>query len=239
MNDVESNYYMDNNILNQSTILYIEDEDNIRDNITKTLQLICNKVFAVGNADLALEIYKSNKIDIILSDINLPGMSGLEFTKIVRKDNRLIPIILLTAHTNTELLLEATRLRLIDYLTKPIDFEMLHDALKRATKEILLNGTYLVNFGNNTSYNVNKKLLLNQHTGQEIKLTSSEIELLEYMLKSKERVISNQELKSVLWQDQDLATDSALKNLLNKLRNKIGKESISNISGIGYRLLLK
>ncbi len=239
MNDVESNYYMDNNILNQSTILYIEDEDNIRDNIAKTLQLICNKVFAVGNADLALEIYKNNKIDIILSDINLPGMSGLEFTKIVRQGNRLIPIILLTAHTNTELLLEATRLRLIDYLTKPIDFEMLHDALKRATKEILLNGTYVVNFENNTSYNVNKKLLMNQNTAQEIKLTSSEIDLLEYMLKSKERVISNQELKSVLWQDQDLATDSALKNLLNKLRNKIGKESISNISGIGYRLLLK
>ena len=91
----------------------------------------------------------------------------------------------------------------------------------------------------NTTYNIHKKLLLNQKTEQEIKLTSSEIELLEYMLQSKERVISSKELKNVLWQDSDLATDSALKNLLNKLRNKIGKESISNISGIGYRLLLK
>ncbi|NQY94732.1 MAG: response regulator transcription factor [Campylobacteraceae bacterium] len=238
MNDVASNFFADNNILNQSTILYIEDEYNIRVNIAKTLQLICKKVYAVESADLALEIYNNNRIDIILSDINLPGMSGLEFTKIIREENRLIPIILLTAHTNTELLLEATRLRLIDYLTKPIDFEMLHDALKRATKEILLNGTYLVEF-ENTTYNIHKKLLLNQKTEQEIKLTSSEIELLEYMLQSKERVISSKELKNVLWQDSDLATDSALKNLLNKLRNKIGKESISNISGIGYRLLLK
>ena len=82
-------------------------------------------MYAVESADLALEIYNNNRIDIILSDINLPGMSGLEFTKIIREENRLIPIILLTAHTNTELLLEATRLRLIDYLTKPIDFEML------------------------------------------------------------------------------------------------------------------
>jgi len=239
MNEIQSNYYTNNNILNQSTILYIEDEDNIRLNITKTLQLICKKVFSVESADLALNIYKNNKVDIILSDINLPGMSGLEFTKIVRQENRLIPIILLTAHTNTELLLEATRLRLIDYLTKPIDFEMLHDALKRATKEILLNGTYLVEFENNTNYNINKKLLLDQTTNTEIKLTSSEIELLEYMLNAKERVVSSKELKNVLWQDETLATDSALKNLLNKLRNKIGKESISNISGIGYRLLLK
>lgn len=239
MNSIESSFYTENNILKQTTILYIEDEDNIRFNIEKTLKLICKKVFAVSNAADALKFYKKNKIDIILSDINLPGMSGLEFAKLIRENNRLIPIILLTAHTNTELLLEATRLRLIDYLTKPIDFEILHDALKRATKEILLNGTYLVNFENNTSYNINKKLLLDLKTSQEIKLTSSEIGLLEYMLKAKERVISNQELKSVLRQDQEWATDSALKNLLNKLRSKIGKESISNISGIGYRLLLK
>jgi len=239
MNSIQSSFYTDNNILNQATILYIEDEDNIRFNIEKTLKLICKKVLAVSNADDALESYNANKIDIILSDINLPGMSGLEFTKLIRENNRLIPIILLTAHTNTELLLEATRLRLIDYLTKPIDFEMLHDALKRATKEILLNGTYLVEFENDTRYNINKKQLLHSKSNKDIKLTSSEIELLEYMLQFKERVVSADELKNVLWQDEELATDSALKNLLNKLRNKIGKESISNISGIGYRLILK
>jgi len=239
MNDVESLTFSDENILKNITILYIEDEDNIRVNIEKTLQLICKEVFSVEDANKALQVYENNKVDIILSDINLPGMSGLDFTKIVREQNRFIPIILLTAHTNTELLLEATRLRLIDYLTKPIDFEMLHDALKRAAKEILQNGTFIVEFENNTHYNLHKKLLLNQESKTEIKLTSSEIELLEYMLRFKDRVVSSKELKNVLWQDSDLATDSALKNLLNKLRNKIGKQSISNISGIGYRITLK
>jgi len=231
--------YSDTNILKQIAILYIEDEDNIRINIEKTLKLICKKVYAVPDATLALETYENNKIDIILSDINLPGMSGLEFTKVIRESDRLIPIILLTAHTNTELLLEATKLRLIDYLTKPIDFDMLLNALKRATNEILQNGTYIVEFLNNTSYNVPQKLLYAKTKNAEIKLTSSEIELLEYMLNNKQRVISSRELKDVLWQDTDFATESAFKNLLNKLRNKIGKESISNISGIGYRLVLK
>jgi len=230
--------YTIENTLTQLTILYVEDEENIRINIEKTLKLICKEVFVSPNAQTALTLYQNNKIDIILSDINLPGMSGLEFTKIIREQDGLIPVILLTAYTDKDFLLSAARLKLIDYLTKPIDFEMLHDALKRATQEILNNGTYLVRF-NNTSYNINKKMLIDETTQNEVKLTSKEIELLEYLLKFKQRLVSSNELKNTLWQDDDLATDSALKNLLNKLRNKIGKESLSNISGVGYRVILK
>lgn len=226
------------NTLKQLSILYIEDEDNIRLNIAKTLQLICKEVFIAADATIALNIFNKNNIDIILSDINLPGISGLEFTKIIREVNHQIPIILLTAHTDTDFLLTATKLKLIDYLTKPIDFSILHDTLKRATQEILQNGTFLINFINNTNYNLNKKMLCDDNQN-EIKLTSSEIELLEFLLKFRNRVISAEELKISLWEDSDLATDSALKNLLNKLRSKIGKNSITNISGVGYRLILK
>jgi len=238
MNNLDNLQYSVDNTLKQLSILYIEDEDNIRLNIAKTLKLICKEVFIAPDATIALNLFNENNIDIILSDINLPGMSGLDLTKIIREENQLIPIILLTAHTDTEFLLTATRLKLIDYLTKPIDFSMLHNALKRATQEILQNGSYLVGFINNSSYNINQKILLNENQ-KEIKLTSSEIELLEYLLKHRDRIISSEELKSALWVDSDLATDSALKNLLNKLRSKIGKDSITNISGIGYRLVLK
>ena len=239
MNNIDSLKINLDNILKQMTILYIEDEDNIRLNIEKTLQLICKNVLAVSNAKDAIKTYHHNNIDIILSDINMPGMSGLEFAKLIREENRLIPIIMLTAHTNTNFLLEATRLRLIDYLTKPINFETLHQTLRKAAKESIQNGTYLVEFQNDTSYNINKKLLQENKTNSELKLTSSEIELLDYLLRYQDRVVSSTELKSALWEDSDLATDSALKNLLTKLRSKIGKESILNTSGIGYRLVLK
>ena len=239
MNDVENKHFDLDNTLRQMTILYIEDEDNIRLNIEKTLLLICKRVIAVPTGDAAIKTYQNNRIDIILSDINLPGMSGLEFTKLIREENRFIPVILLTAHTNTELLLAATRLRLIDYLTKPINFETLHDALKRAAKEILQNGKFFIEFQNDTLYDTNKKLLKNTQTNTELKLTTSEIELLEYLLKFSNRVVSTDELKNALWEEPDLATNSALKNLLNKVRNKIGKESITNTSGLGYRLNIK
>ncbi len=60
--------------------------------------------------------------------------------------------------------------------------------------------------------------------------------LLELLIKNNNRVLSTDELKNYLWEDQFEATESALKNLLNKLRNKIGKEVLLNISGVGYRL---
>ena len=67
-------------------------------------------------------------------------------------------------------------------------------------------------------------------------LTAKELYLLDLLIKNHHKVLSIQELKLAIWEDEFEATDSALKNLLNKLRKKIGKESIINISSVGYRL---
>ncbi|MFA6740039.1 MAG: helix-turn-helix domain-containing protein [Arcobacteraceae bacterium] len=67
-------------------------------------------------------------------------------------------------------------------------------------------------------------------------LTSKELDLIGFLIKHNNRIVSSDELKSNIWEDCFQATDSALKNLLNKIRKKIGKESITNISGVGYRL---
>jgi two-component system, OmpR family, response regulator VanR len=80
------------------------------------------------------------------------------------------------------------------------------------------------------------KKLIDLNTKEEITLTSKELELLSFLIKNSNRIVSTDELKSNLWEDYFEATDSALKNLLNKVRKKIGKESIINISGVGYRL---
>ena len=118
------------------SILYIEDELNIRINIKKTLKLFCENVFDVENISIAKEILQKNRIDIIICDINLPDCDGIEFIKELRKTDKTIPVILLTAYTDKKYLLEATKLKLIDYLTKPIDFKSLNNALQRCVQEI-------------------------------------------------------------------------------------------------------
>lgn len=221
-------------VLKSLNLLYVEDEVNIRENLTTTLNLMCNKTFACSNAKEALDLFHKEQIDMILSDISMPQMSGLEFAKLIRKENKTIPIILLSAHTDTPYLLEATRLKLIDYITKPVDFNSLKDALVRAVEEIIESGNFHIMFENNITYNVAKKSLFVENEEQH--LTGKEIALLEFLFQNKGKVVSTQQIKNALWEDEFNATDAALKAVLNKLRSKIGKQSIKNVSGIGYQL---
>ncbi len=223
-------------ILKNLNILYIEDEENIKENIKKTLLIFCENVFDVENISSAKEILNNNRIDIIISDINLPDSSGIDFVKELRKIDKTIPVIILSAYTEKSYLLEATKLKLADYLTKPIDFKALHNALYKCVEEILDNSRYVISLKNNINYNVLQKKIIDVEKNEEILLTSKELDLLDLLIKNNNRVLSIDELKNTLWEDEFEATESAFKNLLNKLRKKIGKDSIINISGVGYRL---
>ncbi|MFY9090228.1 response regulator transcription factor [Arcobacter aquimarinus] len=224
------------NILKKLNILYIEDEENIKLNVKKTLLLFSDNVFDAEDIASASKILHEKRIDIILSDINLPDKSGIDFIKEIRLIDKKIPIIILSAYTDKKFLLEATKLKLIDYLTKPIDFKSLNQALNKCVDEILDNSRYIISFKNNINYNVLHKKLIDTEKEEELSLTSKELTLLDFLIKNSNRIVSSEELKSYLWEDEYEATDSALKNLLNKLRKKVGKDSIINTSGVGYRL---
>lgn len=231
---LKNNHY--NKILKNLNILYIEDEASIKENVKKTLELFCDNVYDEECIENAKKTLEKNRIDIIISDINLPDISGIDFIKQLRMIDKTIPVIILSAYTDKNYLLEATKLKLVDYLTKPIDFKSLNSALNKCVDEILDNSRYIISFKNNIQYNVLHKKLIDSSNDKEIALTSKELTLLELLIKNSNRVLSTDELKTSIWEDEFEATDSALKNLLNKLRKKIGKESIINISSVGYRL---
>ena len=224
------------NILKNLNILYIEDENNIRQNVSKTLRLLCKEVFDVEEIYKANKILNTSRVDIIISDINLGKDNGLDFIEELRKNDKTIPVILLSAYTDKDYLLKATKLKLVDYLTKPIDFKMLKTALINCVEDIIDNSKYIISFPDNINYNVLEKKLFSTDDNKEISLTSKELLLLDYLIKFNNRVISHDELKINIWEDIFDTSDSALKNLLNKLRKKIGKEVISNISGVGFRI---
>ncbi|WP_417325514.1 response regulator transcription factor [Halarcobacter sp.] len=219
-------------------ILYLEDEKNIRIKLKEALELIVSNVYDCENTEQAKQILNNKRIDIIISDINLKDENALDFIKNIRKDYSTIPIILLSAYTEKNYLLEAAKLKLVDYLVKPIDFKILNNAIENAAQELIDYGNYIVDFENNTSYNILHKKLLSKDTNKELTLTAKEIELLEYLISNSNRVLSHDEIKNKLWIDAYEITDSALKNLINKLRKKIGKESIKNISGVGFKIEL-
>ncbi|WP_419767339.1 response regulator transcription factor [Arcobacter sp.] len=235
LHNINNNILLDK-ILKDINILYIEDELNIRMNISKTLKLIVNNVFDLPDTVHALDILNNNKIDLIICDINLPKQNGIDFVKIVREKFPKLPTILLSASTDKKYLLEATRLKLIDYLVKPIDFVVLQNALHKVALEILEEGKYVLKFKDDIFYNYMEKKLYKHNIENAIPLTSNEILLLDFLIIHDQRLISQEEIKATIWEDEEYATDSALKNLISKLRKKIGKNSIVNTSGFGYKI---
>lgn len=224
-------------ILKNSTILYIEDEIDIRNSVSKTLDLICKDIIPVGGVEEAKKIYHNGGVDIIITDIELNGESGIEFAKYIRSQDKTTPMVIMSAYTEKEYLLNAIKLQLVDYLVKPIDFDDILNTLKNSAKVILENGNFTIEFQNGVKYDILKNSIedtqKNKHT-----LTNLEKRLLKILIKNKNRTVPTEEIKLYVWEDE-YPSESALKSLLNKIRSKIGKDSIENISGVGYNLKLK
>lgn len=219
-------------LLQTKSILYIEDEDNIREDLTMTLKLMCYEVYSFSNAEDALISFSKNKPDIILSDISLENMNGIEFTKKIREFDKKIPVILLSAHTDTSFLLQAAKLKLVEYLTKPITYSELENSLFLALEEIEASEKRFVYLSQTIKYDTLHKLL---YEGESVKkLSTSETKLLNFFIINKQRTLLIEEIKNYIWDDSYYATDTALKSLVHKLRVKVGKDSIKNVSGIGY-----
>ncbi len=225
-----------NKIIRNITILYLEDNVLTREYTTKSLQLISHNVVSVATVEEALNMYEKSDIDIIISDIDIAGQCGIDFIKNIRAQNKYIPIILLTAHSNKEFLFEAIKLNLIEYLVKPINFESLHKVIKLSVEQLISNGALEIEFISGIKYNLKNKLLFNKDKTET--LTATELKLLKLLLSNKDSIVSSDEILYTIWEDT-FASEGALKSLINKLRNKIGKESIKNHSKLGYQLVLK
>ncbi|PIF04927.1 MAG: transcriptional regulator [Arcobacter sp.] len=219
-------------LLKTKSVLYLEDEENIRNTLISTLKLMCKEVYAFATALDALNAFSTLQPDIILTDVSLGEMTGIEFIQKIRKFDSKIPIIILSAHTDTDFLLEASKLKLVEYLTKPTNFKELQKSFFLALEEIQSNTQTFVNISDTIEYDTSHKILYDN--GVIKKLTASERKLLEFFIHNKNRTIYTQEIKNHIWEDSYYATDTALKSLLHKLRHKIGKDSIKNVSGIGY-----
>ena len=111
-----------NSILQKSTILFVEDEDTLREEITGIFNGFFKEVLSAPNGKIGLEIYNTRKddIDIIITDINMPEMNGIEFMTNIRARDMDIPILICTAFNETDSIIQAIKLKVDDYILKPV-----------------------------------------------------------------------------------------------------------------------
>lgn len=118
---------VDKKLLGRLRVLYVEDDENIRRELSTLLSNFFGKVYVADDGLKGLEAFKTyqNDIDIILSDINMPGLTGIEMMKKIREIDSKIPVIFATAYSDNEFLAEAIKIKVYDYIVKPIDIRNL------------------------------------------------------------------------------------------------------------------
>ncbi len=219
-------------ILSNKKVLYAEDEEGIRRNISDILELFFYKVVSVSDGQEALDEMYASSYDVLIFDICMPHLDGLEAIKKIREKDKKIPIIILSAHTEQEYLWRAVELKITKYLTKPYDKEDFVNALKKASLE-MVDGNVNIKLKNELTYNPCSKTISNQN--ENIQLTKNESRLLEYFLKRSGQSVTFDDISEYIW-ELETPSKEAIKSLIKDLRKKVGADLIKNIYGIGYML---
>ena len=221
-------------ILSDKKILYAEDEAGIRQNIGEILRLFFMDVTTVADGEAVLDEMELEHYDVLMLDIAMPKLDGLEAVRIIRKNNPHIPIIILSAYSTQEYLWRAVELKITRYLTKPHTKESLIDALKQAAKELADDTPRPVFLTPQLRYLPCTKRL--ESNGKTYQLSLTESRLLEYLLRHKNCTVSFEAIADYLW-GYDPHSKEAIKSLIKDLRKKAGAPLIQNIYGIGYRFV--
>lgn len=224
----------------QSTIvrtLLIEDEAAVAVMINKGLSESGYSVTVAPDGHIGLDMALNNNFDIIILDIMLPGINGLELCKKLRRNDVNTPILMLTALDSTENIVSGLDNGADDYMTKPFKFPELEARLRNLARrnsngvkasDLLQAGDLVLNMSS-------KAVTRN---GQEISLTATEYRLLEFMLRNKGKVLSRIELLENVWSINFNMGTNVVDVYVNYLRKKIDKNNpvklIHTVTGMGY-----
>jgi DNA-binding response OmpR family regulator len=219
--------------LKSLTVLYVEDEDHTREKIANTLEYYVKKVIQAENGKVGYEKYLEFKPDVILSDILMPVVDGIQMVEMIRQDDIKTQIVMITAHTEKEYLLNAVKLHLENYLVKPVSLHDILNALYICVEKINATQELDCNLPKGYAYDMDYKILT--YNEESFHLSKKEIAFLELLIRNKHRIVSYEEIQNQVWQE-DFMTDNAIRSLVNGLRRKLPKSLIENLSGIGYKL---
>jgi DNA-binding response OmpR family regulator len=225
---------MKNRFLKTLRVMLVEDEQ-------KLSQLLKNAIgdnffkFSIANdGEEGLELFKKIAPDIVITDINMPKKSGLEMAKEIKAIDKSVPIIILSAFSETEKLLNAIDVGVVKYLIKPFDPDELLEYIISleeyfGSREIELRDGYIYNKTKKTLYKNNRYVALSKKEKQFLEL------LLEYY-EQEVYIVSDTIIKKALYEGE--VSDERLRTFIRRFRAKTSKELVRNIKAQGYQIVM-
>jgi two-component system, OmpR family, copper resistance phosphate regulon response regulator CusR len=226
--------------MEQRQILLVEDEHKIADALKKGLSENGYAVDLAYDGKAGLQLFEEKTFDLVILDINLPGMNGYELCRVIRTKNAQVPVVMLTALSTLNDKIEGYDAGADDYIIKPFEFKELlmktRVLLRRAASHQATTGNVLK--AGDLEMNLDKKEVTREDTV--INLTAKEFQLLEYLLRNKNKVVSRADIAINVW-DIDFDTNTNVIDVyINYVRNKVDKpfkeKLIQTQVGMGYIL---
>ena len=214
-------------------ILYVEDDEIARENGIEYLENYFELIYDASDAIKALQLYEKYKPDIIITDIQMPKLNGLEFVKRIRQKDKKTQVIIITAFSDKDYLLKAIELGLVKYLVKPVREKEFEEALFLCINALEKDETNIIQLDEITFFDTFNKNLISSN--EMVKLRAKELNFLELLIKNKNRYVSYEEIENYVWNDSVMTKD-ALKTLVKNLKTKIPKDLILNLTNSGYKI---
>jgi DNA-binding response OmpR family regulator len=223
----------------KTTILLAEDEPALGQIIKESLETREFNVLLCKNGEDAYKIYTQENPELLVLDVMMPKKDGFTLAKEIRNIDKDIPIIFLTAKSQTHDVVEGFTIGGNDYLKKPFSMEELivriHNLLNRSSSENT-NQTYHI--GNYIFHHQKQTLAYIQESP--IQLTHRETQLLFHLIKNKNKVLDRSIILNKLWGNDDFFNARSMDVFISKLRKKLNKDAsvqIINVRGFGYKLI--
>ena len=219
------------------TLLYVEDDKALREQFLRVFKPKFKVVYEAVDGEEALEKYKKHHPNMMVVDINLPKINGLEVIKRIRENDNDTAIVVMSAYSDQEKLLKAITLGLSDYMVKPVPHKKLLALLEVMALKYknIKEGHSLITLQNGYRWKKEEKIL--SYGDEIIPLTKREIILLDLLVKQLNKIVTLESIAALIWENEDDKDYySSLSHLLKRLRKKLPEALIENIYAEGYRI---
>jgi DNA-binding response OmpR family regulator len=213
-------------------ILLLEDDQLIAEQIINYFELFDHKVTHYDNGMTLVENANPSAYDIMLLDINTPGLSGLEVLKELRAYSISTPAIFVTAMSDLDHLKQAYTLGCNDYVRKPFDIEELEIRIEHLIKQ---DCSHLINITSLYAFNMKMEKLY--YKGNEVHINTKERAFLYLLLRHKNNIVSKESIHNYVWEDKPIS-ENTLRTMIKKLRDKLDENFIISHRGSGYKIAI-